>query len=196
MTTLLPRRAKPRSTLIIRPLHSHAEKRMHVELHYSISPWVDIYVRIVAVRDWGHGVVHVFAGILSQAHHIDQSTALDDGSGARRPIPVTGHVQIIGGGHSDGRLECCHTDPIVGPNGTDRRLPTLLPCDAISRSCVGEVIPCGFRNATLTGIGEMERCVAIFFVFRGEATIQPPIMTTNTRQVECRRTATPERSNS
>ena len=94
---------------------------MHVELHYSISPWIHVYVGVVAVRDWGHGVIHVVAGILFQAYHIDQSAALDDGSGACRSISITGHVQIIRGGHTDGRLKCCHTDSIVGPNCTDGR---------------------------------------------------------------------------
>lgn len=106
---------------------------MHVELHYSIRPRVDVHIGVVTVGDRGHGIIHVAARVSVQAYHIDESTALDDSGGACRPVSVTGHVQIVRGRHSDGWLESGHPNSEVGAYSTDRFWQTLIPREGFSR---------------------------------------------------------------
>ena len=116
------RGAGPALPLVVRPLDGHPQQRVHVELHDAVRPRVDVHVRVVGVRHRQEGAVDVLARVLAQVGHPDHARAPHDRRGARRPVAPAGHVEVVGRGDPDGRLERGHADPIVGPNSADGRV--------------------------------------------------------------------------
>ena len=105
----------PTPSFIVRPLDSHPEQCMHVELHHTVSPRVNVEVRVVAVSHGQECAVDILAGVFTDVDHSYQPRAAHYRSRSSGTITPASHVEIVSRGAPNGRFESRHPDAVVGP---------------------------------------------------------------------------------
>ena len=135
----------PTCTFIIRPFNSHTKQCMHIELHDSTCPWIDIDVGVIWVCNRKEWIVNVLATIIKDIDHSNQITR-NNRSRTSWTVSIRTHDHHVSLCNSHRWLKCWHTNTIVGSLSRVRKVSAFESYAIVTPSInsTSVVIPCQF----------------------------------------------------